>query len=96
MLTQMTVGREHSKKEDLDPEDIDAAVIMTTGIDGDLLKRAINRALGREVKIIGGSFTDVMLPANGAALTALKLLHSWEKEQENRDRYHDDFQHHEL
>ncbi|KIN02863.1 hypothetical protein OIDMADRAFT_178682 [Oidiodendron maius Zn] len=95
-LVTLPMGREHSKKEDLDPEDIDAAVILTTGIDGDLLKRAINKALGREVNIIGGSFTDVILAANGAALVALKVLHSWEEEQESRDRYSDNFEHHEL
>lgn len=88
--------RENSKDEEsTPPEDIDVAVIMTNHGDGDLLKRAVNKALGREVEIMGGAISDVMFAADGAAIAAFKRLESWQKMQAYR-QYEEEFKHGEL
>jgi hypothetical protein len=50
---------------------------MTDYVDGELLKHAINEALGRKTEILGGAVTDAMFPAKGAARLTLKRLKSW-------------------
>ena len=73
--------REKSTDQDIPPEDIDVAVIMTTYGDGELLKRAVSKALGRQVEIKGGALFDMMFAADGAALAAWNRLESWQETQ---------------
>ena len=73
--------RENSTDQHIPPEDIDVAVIMTTHGDGKLLKRAVSKALGRQVEIKGGALHDMMLAADGAALAAWNRLDLWQETQ---------------
>lgn len=73
--------REKSTDQHIPPEDIDVAVIMTTYGDGELLERAVSKALGRQVEIKGGALHDMMHAADGAALAAWNHLESWQETQ---------------
>jgi hypothetical protein len=54
-------------------------VILTSHHDGALLKRAVKKALGEHVEIVGGSMRDIMLAATGGARSALARKESWER-----------------
>lgn len=77
----MIVQERLQAPEHTGPGKIDVALILTTGFEGELVKRAVQKALGEEVIIKGSSIKDlkdyVTLPADGAALVALRLLEGW-------------------
>lgn len=74
------MNREKSKDEAATPpEDIDVAVILTNGFDGDLVKRSIRQALGREIEVVGGWPTNERSAADGAAIDAFNRITSWRK-----------------
>jgi hypothetical protein len=50
---------------------VDQVAIMTDWMDGDLVRRAVQEALGESKPMIGGSFSDLTLAADGAARLAL-------------------------
>lgn len=75
-------------------------VITTDYFDGPLLRRAVIKALGGNVKIVGGSPGSAMLAAEGAAILGWKRRKNWEKLQETekfraqmiemQKKYHDE------
>ena len=77
--------RENSNDGFISPEEVDVAVIMTNSMDGGLIQRALRRALGDHVEIIGGIPTNSLLAAKGAASSALDWLKHWEKTQRLMD-----------
>ena len=92
--------RQKWRDEHLAPEDIDLVVLMTVHMDGDLLKRAVKKALGNHVEIRGGAISDAMFAADGAAGAAWKRLESWQQMQSFRkyqyEEYEEDAEHSEL
>jgi hypothetical protein len=54
-------------------------VILTAHYDRSLLRRAIQKALGEHVQIVGGSVGDFAFAAHGAAGAALQRKDSWER-----------------
>jgi Trp operon repressor len=50
---------------------VDQVAIMTDWMDGDLVRRAVEEALGESKPMIGGSFSDLTVAADGAARLAL-------------------------
>ena len=91
--------REKSTDQHIPPEDIDVAVIMTTYGDGELLKRAVSKALGRQIEIKGGALFD-MFAADGAALAAWNRLESWQETQRYKQhqygKHKEELEHNEL
>jgi len=60
-------------------QDIDGVVILTDYVDGELLKRAIDKVVGRRVEIVSGALgDDLMLAAKGAARAAWRRIH-WDR-----------------
>ncbi len=67
------------KKKSHVPETIDTAVITTDHFDGPLLKRAVIKATGLDVKISGGGVGSSTLAAKGIALGALRRRNYWKE-----------------
>ncbi|KAL2813460.1 hypothetical protein BDW59DRAFT_154833 [Aspergillus cavernicola] len=53
-------------------EETDRVVILTDWVDGDLVRRAIQEALGNEIPILGGTLQNITMAADGAARLASK------------------------
>lgn len=66
------------KSEIYTPETIHTAVVLTDYMDGGLIKRAVSKALGPEVRIVGGALSDTTLAAEGMAKLALRRVEGCE------------------
>lgn len=60
---------------------IDKVFILTSGGDGQLIKRAVQRVIGDNVEIVGGTMREFYLAAEGAARGALLVRENQEKKQ---------------
>ncbi|KKK12939.1 hypothetical protein P175DRAFT_0500962 [Aspergillus ochraceoroseus IBT 24754] len=88
-LILMRKSRDYKALED-DPtlERVDKVVILTDCMDGQLVKRAVQQALGNDIEIIGGSIHDIFLSAYGAARRALLLKNSQTSTKPKRKSEH--------
>ncbi|KAL4879203.1 hypothetical protein BJY04DRAFT_220323 [Aspergillus karnatakaensis] len=54
-----------------EPPAIEHAIILTDWVDGDLVRLAVQKALGDDISIVGGTLSEVTLVADAAARLAL-------------------------
>lgn len=59
--------------ENQTPEQIDRVVILASHYDGQLVKQAVQSALGESVEIMGGTLHEYQLAAKGLARLALRI-----------------------
>ncbi len=76
-LTDMLLGM-RERSETHAPENIHTGVVLTDYMDGGLIRRAIVKALGPEVRIVGGKISDTTLASEGMAKLALKRVEACE------------------
>ncbi|KAL3451479.1 hypothetical protein BJX65DRAFT_220148 [Aspergillus insuetus] len=71
LANSISVFVEYAASQSWRRDVVDQVAIMTDWMDGDLVRRAVEEALGASKPIIGGSLSDLTLAADGAARLAL-------------------------
>lgn len=83
------VNNAHFSDEEIEhaiPLHIDQVVLLTAGLDGLLLRQAVQQAIGDHVEIVGGTRRDYALAAEGAARLAWGVARNEEKESYEQER----------
>lgn len=68
------------KAENTLPLHIDKVVLLTAGLDGLLLRQAVQQAIGYHVNIVGGTRRNYALAAEGSARLAWSIARNEERE----------------
>ncbi|KAL2783029.1 hypothetical protein BJX66DRAFT_345319 [Aspergillus keveii] len=71
LANSISVFVEYAASQSWRRDVVDQVAIMTDWMDGDLVRRAVEEALGESKPMIGGSFSDLTVAADGAARLAL-------------------------